>query len=294
MTTRGTVASRTVACICLTTLLNIPAMAATAAEPPSSHPLSMASGAHPISTGATADRVWFVGSPTESFSDVVARAIAADPASAREWKDVLSGVTSRVQAGADPHLPGDAANLDDEKVQLADATGLATRSASSPETGGVRPDALGGTDFELRGVAVNSNRTWQVHTEIDGGFCDPEGCETTDVTRQTWKVTPGRSADRFNFTSTYVGSGNLSDIYADLSVICNGRECGSGGAGKNGPRNGMGTGSPLVAHDGNAGGAQVDRIQMHAFLSRNGRDYYDSVRTGTAQCGRGDDFACVY
>ncbi|MBM7411586.1 hypothetical protein JOE38_001409 [Clavibacter michiganensis] len=294
MTTRGTVASRIVAGICLATLFNIPAMAATAAEPPSSHPLSMASGAHPISTGATADRVWFVGSPTESFSDVVARAIAADPASAREWKDVLSGVTSRVQGGADVHLPGDAANLDDEKVQLADATGLATRSASSPESDEVRPDALGGTEFELRGVAVNSNHTWQVHTEIDGGFCDPEGCETTDVTRQTWKVTPGRGGDRFNFTSTRVGSGNLSDIYANLAVDCNGRECGSGTAGKAGPRNGNGSGSPVVVHRSNAGGAQVDRIQMHAFFSRNRSDYFDSVRTGTAQCGTGSTYACVY
>jgi hypothetical protein len=295
MNIRGTVASRIAAGICLATLLNIPAMSATAAEVPSPHAPSVASGAHPLSQDAAADRIWFVASPTESFPEIVTRAIAADPTSARQWKDVLAGLTSRAQAGADPHLPGSAISLEDEKGQLEDATRLAILSASSPEADAVRPDAVGGTEFELRGVAVNSNRTWQVHTEIDGAFCDPvEGCETTDVTRQTWKVTPGREGDRFSFTSTRVGSGNLSDIYANLAVDCNGDECGSGSAGKDGPRNGNGSGSPVVLHTSNAGGAQVDRIQMHAFFSPNGSDYFDSVRTGTAQCGTGATVACIY
>jgi hypothetical protein len=294
MTTRGTFASRIIAGICLATLLDIPAMTATAAETPSPHPPSVASAAHPLSPDATADRVWFVGSPTEPFSDLVARAIAADPASARRWQDVLSAVTTRVQAGADPRLPGSAVNLDDEKVQLADATRIATSSAASPGPDAVRPDALGGTEFELRGVALNSNHTWQVHTEIDAGFCDPEGCETTDVTRQTWRITPGRAGDRFNFTSTYIGSGYLSDIYANLAVDCDGAECGSGEAGQDGPRNGNGSGAPVVVHRSNAGGAQVDRVQMHAFLSRNRTSYFDSVRSGTAQCGTQENYACVY
>lgn len=267
----------------------------------------------PSSAPSTSDsKVWFVGSPDESFVDQVQRSIAADPSSLAAWTTTLSGLQDNIQAGNDVSLPGDAGTSAEELTQVDQALASVQTATSqqSKETARTKaqskaaapaadpdasPDAAAGTTYELRGFAINTNTGWEVKTEIDGGTCDPLGCEITDATRQTWKITPGRTGSTFNFTSTRSGSGNLSQIYANLSVVCGSTVCGTGSAGKTtGPQDGSGSGSPIVAHTSSAGGKQIDRVQMHAHFNPNGATYYDSVKTGTASCGSGSNYACKF
>ena len=38
----------------------------------------------------------------------------------------------------------------------------------------------------------------------------------------------------------------------------------------------------------------ADRVRMRATFKPNGTRYYDGVQTGTANCGTGQDFACIF
>ena len=278
----------TVGLLFASALVTGPALAAT----PTPSATASTSG---TSAPATPDqKVWLVGSPDESFTDQVNRSLAVDPSSAANWVHTLTGLQSLVKAGRDISLPGNATTTATKLSQLSNALTSASTAKTNARSQAVSPNAAAGTSYELRGYTINSSTGWQVQTEIDGAFCDPSGCDTTDVTRQTWKITPGRSGDRFSFTSIRTGSGNLTQIYANLSVVCGNTVCGTGSAGKSGPQDGSGSGSPTVTHTSNAGGTQVDRVQMHAHFNPNGGTYYDSVKTGTAKCGTGDNYACKF
>ena len=245
----------------------------------------------------SAVKVWLIGSPTESFTVQVQRSITANPGSAAAWVDTLTGLQSSIQAGKNISLPGNATSPTEELAQVGQALTTASTARDAQTKAGtqaVTPNVAAGTTYELRGYAINSNTGWQVNTEIDGAYCGPSGCETTDVTRQTWKITPGRSGDKFSFTSIRTGGGNLSQIYANLSVVCGNTVCGTGSTGKSGPQDGSGSGPPIVSHTSNAGGTQVDRVQMHAYFNPNGGTYYDSVKTETATCGTGSNYACKF
>ena len=240
------------------------------------------------------NRVWALGTPSESFATQVQRSIAQNPATAAQWVQTLAGLQSTLKTGKDVSLPGNAKSAAEQLQQLDTALSSASTMAASRSASSATPQAAASTTYELRGYAINSNFTWQVNTEIDGAYCDPAGCQTTDVTRQTWKISPGRGGDRFSFTSIRTGSGNLTQIYANLSVLCNGTLCATGSAGKAGPQDGSGSGSPVVTHPSTAGGSIVDRVQLHAYFVPNGGTYYDSVKTGTAHCATGSNLNCGF
>jgi hypothetical protein len=246
------------------------------------------------SSVATSQRVWVVGAPTESFATQVQRAVASQPSTVSLWQHTLSGLTATISAGTPVALPGDAQSPQQQLAQISAATVAVTAATSAHTQSAVTPDTTPASSYVLRGYSINNGATWQVPTEIDGAYCDVDGCETTDVTRQTWKITPGRTGDKFSFTSIRTGEGNLTQIYANLSVLCNGVLCGTGTAGKTGPEDGSGSGSPIVTHSSTAGKSIVDRIEMRAYFVPNGGTYYDRIKTGTANCGTGDSYLCVF
>lgn len=262
-------------------------------SPSSPSPLPTATPVQPEAPSPV-DRVWVLGTPSESFATQVQRSIAQNPTTAAQWVQTLSGLQSTLRMGQNISLPGSAKSVAEQLEQLDVALSGASTAAASRSASSASPQVAASTTYELRGYAINSNFTWQVNTEIDGAYCTPAGCQITDVTRQTWKISPGRGGDRFSFTSIRTGSGNLTQIYANLSVLCNGTQCATGSAGKTGPQDGSGSGSPVVTHASTAGGTIVDRVQMHAYFVPNGGTYYDSVKTGTAHCATGSNLNCGF
>lgn len=255
---------------------------------------STASAAPTTAAAATSSpaQFWVIGSPEESFSKQVQRTIAQDPASAPAVASVLASLEASLAAGKDVSLPGPATTVAEKLTSVKDAS---TTAASARQGALASPNSTLGTTYELRGYAINSNHTWQVNTEIDAVFCDGSGCSTKAATRQTWKISPGRTGDTFSFTSIYTGqAGALTHIYANLDVLCNGSPCGTGTAGSSGPQDGSGSGNPIVTHSSAAGKSVIDRVQMHATLAANGTSYYDSVKTGTASCGSGSNYSCTF
>lgn len=236
-----------------------------------------------------------MGSPDESLQTLVNRSVKSDPESADTWAADLHALQATTNAGKTVSVPGTAADGSAVEQSQAIADALATVERSAAQSSSQPRIAASGLTYQLRGVAINSNATWQMNTEIDGGRCTPDGCDITDKTRQTWKISPGYRSDKFNFTSVRTGAGHLTKIYAYISALCNGSACGDTFAGKGGPEDGSGSGNVYLDHPTSAAGKGiVSRVQMEAYFTPNKTTYYDSAKTGTAKCGAGSNLNCRY
>lgn len=109
---------------------------------------------------------------------------------------------------------------------------------------------------------------------------------------------PGRTSDRFSFTSTYTpNSGNFTNVFVNAYVDCNGdgNNCGfvqfpSAGS----ARNGQGSGVFYVGHFSNAGGTVTDEVDLFAHFTPTNQTYQDDARTGAARCQTGSNTSCLY
>lgn len=117
---------------------------------------------------------------------------------------------------------------------------------------------------------------------------------------------PGRTGDRFSFTSIYSpNGGNFYNVYVNTDVFC-----GPYGAARSSSsfylcasrdfpdpsneRDGSGTGVYSVSHPDQAGRTLVDGIQLHGTFRPNGRTILDNAGTGVARCRTGTDTRCLY
>ena len=251
---------------------------------------------HRARTQAHPAGFYVVGWKGQDFATRVAKSVASAPTSRKSAQEGVARLLRSAQAGRDVNLvgsPGDASH-DVKSLQSAQSTlALQARRDSSSTPDASNSPASGPTTFELRGLAINSNRTWEVKTELDGAFCSSD-CETTDIIRQTWKITPQRNVDVFAFTSTYVRNAhNFNNIYADGFVLCGGSECARSAIGDGGARDGTGSGSEGIKHPSQAVKKTVDRLRLQATFKPNATRYYDGVHTGTARCGSGSKMYCA-
>lgn len=236
-----------------------------------------------------------MGSPDETLRTLVTRSVSADPQSADAWAADLRSLQADTTGGKTVSVPGTASTASAIEQTRAIADALDALQGPSTAASSKAHVLASGLTYELRGVAINSNATWQMNTEIDGGYCSPDGCDITDKTRQTWKISPGYRSDKYNFTSIRTGAGHLTKIYAYISALCNGAACGDTFAGKSGPEDGSGSGNVYLDHPTSAAGKGiVDRVQMEAYFTPNKTTYYDSAKTGTAKCGAGSNLNCRY
>lgn len=258
-------------------------------------PATAATGSHRTTASTSSDDgMMIVGSPEQPFEDRVEDTVRQNPQLAARAEATLSQLRKSAEVGNNLDLPGSPGSTSQdlktlERAEVATAK-MSKQSAPEQEEG---PAPLSGpTDFEVRGYETNNSRSWFVRTALDGAFCAND-CKVTDRIRTNWTITPGRTGDRFSFTSTYTGS-NFSNIYADIYVLCSGSVCADGTAGASGARDGNGSGRPVLRHRSQAGKSTVDRVRMRATFNPNGTRYYDGVLTGTARCRTGENYDCIF
>lgn len=293
---RGLSSALVSSAVMASTLLASPAHAADGPAPSTSTSAPAAAAA----ASAPADAVWFVGISEESFATQVQRSIEADRSSADRWVETLKGIQSALLAGESVSLPGNASTPGQQLQQVQSAlTSSRQAETEQPQPRTTQPESstnattAAAVTYELRGFAKNSAASWEVRSQIDGGFCSILGCQTTDSVKQTWTITPGRTGTRYTFSSIRTGT-NLTGIYALATILCNGNQCGSNLIGEQSAQDGTGTGSEIVAHTTAAGKTNVARLQLRAYFNPNKTVYYDRVKTGTARCGSGTNYACRY
>lgn len=246
---------------------------------------------------ASSRGIFIAGWDGQDFATRIANTVAARPDLAETANVVVAQLTASAAVGIDVNLVGSPGDSSKDIASLSEArAALRPKAVASrvPDAGVVGAAAAGPTDFELRGFAKNSSRSWEVRTALEGAFCSSE-CEVTDTIRQTWTITPQRNADQFSFTSTYVrNSGNFSNIYADGFVLCNGSECAREEIGSGGSRDGTGSGTEFIEHRNQAGSQTINRVRLRALFRPNSTTYWDGVRTGTANCRTGSAMFCVF
>lgn len=258
-----------------------------------------AAAAKPAASGASSadtepQGIFVVGWTGQDFQARLENSVAADPSQAPGAQRVVERLAEKAEAGEDVNLVGSPGGATSDMVQLrAAAPGVRSvdRGLASDQAGA---EAVSGpTSFDLRGYAVNNNRSWEVRTELEGASC-ADGCETTDIVRQTWRITPQRRVDVFTDNSVYaLGQGNSTNIFADGFVICDGTECGNSPIGDGGDRDGTGSGTGSIRHPNQAGKRAVDQIRLRATFTPNATRYYDGVRTKNALCRSGSRENCV-
>lgn len=245
----------------------------------------------------SASGIWLSGTAEESFQTLVLRAVQQDPTTLERTSAVVRTLAATAASGRDPHLPGPQAGLVGEQAELSQTT-----SALQSFSAGPRPAApstlvpfASSAQFPKRGSAINNKRTWTFKTELDGVFC-AFVCVVKDRIVATWKIDPGRTADRLSFNSLYFpNTGSYNNIFATGYAFCNGNECGSlEFPPPSNVRNGTGSGTVFVSHTSIPGGKLKDGIAFQGFFTRNGRTIFDRAGTGTATCRTGDDTSCPY
>lgn len=246
---------------------------------------------------ATQVRMWLAGTPSDSFETRVLR-FANTPTRTQTAETVLAQLLRTAQRGKNVNT-GPASPA----AQVSQLQGLKSRLTSA-----IRPRLQAPMTVEVpasnpsgvRGGPINSNRSWRFPMELVGGYCD-FNCVNTDIIRQTWTIDPGRTADRFSFTSTYtydpVFGPQFVDIYAGLAAYCgatSGNQCALEYYPPGGPRNGIGSGTTTLSHPNDAGHHHYDRVQLIADFVPAARNYYDNAATGLALCGTGSNVNCIY
>jgi hypothetical protein len=251
------------------------------------------------------DVIWLAGTPGMTFAELVLTNVEANPAMAGQAEKVLAGLKAQADSGHDVQLMGDTGGAAADAAQIQRALaglGRATLGGRARDGGSLQHGATlkntGPTDFDLRGFGINDYRSWQVKTEIDGGRCG-SSCQTTDKVKATWTITPGRTGDRFTYTSIYSpNTGIFSNIYADAWVYRK-----SGGSesvlksqkiGEAGSRDGTGSGSEVLLHASQENRSTVDKLRVSATLDPIATRYFDGVRTGTARCMGGSNYECIF
>jgi hypothetical protein len=241
--------------------------------------------------------LWLAGTPDQAFAARVENAVLNEPRIAGTAAAVLNRLQQEAEHGTDLNLlgsPGGSAADEVELKRSRQAVDVAVSKASKRVHGPDVAQLTGATTFDLRGYSINNGRTWQVRTEIDGGFCAGD-CEITDIIRTTWKITPQRYTDVFAFTSLYKpNAGHFKTIYADAWVYCGGDLCADASPGSGGAQDGTGSGSPGLTHSSQANRPTVDKVRMRATFTPNSTRYYDGVRTGTAECLGGSALYCLF
>lgn len=241
--------------------------------------------------------IWLAGTGDQDFADRVSQSVAANPESEADAIAVLTSLGEQAANGADVVLMGPPGDAQADLAALEAALqAVEVRTGASSDAESFAMGALSGpTDFELRGFAYANNTAWEVKTQIDGGYCNSNGCETTDSIKTTWKIQPGRTGDKFSFTSLYAPkTGLFKTIYGDAFVYRGTTLIGDASPGSGGAQDGTGSGSVVAAHPSQAGKRTVDKLRMRATFIPNATRYYDGVRTGTATCGTGSVYACYF
>jgi hypothetical protein len=194
---------------------------------------------------------WAVTVPGESFTGSAVQA-ARVPGS--HVAATISGMIRAVEAGKTVLVPEGTSH----GVHLVPATvsGLRTARAavglagSRPGTGAAGElsrlsSAVDPTDphtFSILGngchpVTWRGTRHWaswcKMPFQIDGNFCDPNGCTITDVLKTRLLVDPGTRSSRVSRTSTYryqAGHRRFTEIHIEWWTLCfkNEVECGTG------------------------------------------------------------------
>ena len=180
------------------------------------------------------DGFWAVTTTGQSFADSASRVTGP---SASQVAPTINAMISRVEAGHTVLVPE--GNGGD--VRLASATVPELRAALAA----IGPSRLlqipPPNDYPIRGkgcnpVTWNRQRWWaswcQMPFQIDGEFCDPEGCTVTDVLKTRLLVDPGAKVSRVSRTSTYsyqAGQRHFTNIHIEWWTLCfkNGVECGT-------------------------------------------------------------------
>ena len=243
---------------------------------------------------------WVVGPPDQSFADGVALALSEPGTSPDVVRSVLETLQDKAGRGEDLNLPGQNGDATSDGLAIVEALTELDNSSIAQRKSRSSVTALGGpTDFELRGYATNGGQSWFVKTQINADLCTSNGCETMDAVRTNWTITPGRTGDRFTFTSIYSpNAGSFKNIYATVLTFRkqggSESEIGRDLAGEGGDRDGTGSGSQIVTHASQAGRKTIDKVRMQATFTRNSTRYYDGVKTGTATCGTKKNYACYF
>jgi hypothetical protein len=217
---------------------------------------ALTSAAAPARSAAPgASGFWAVTVPGESFTD---SAVQAAGAPGSHVAATIRGMIRAVEAGKTVLVPegtGQGVHLVPASVSGLQAAHAAVGLASSrPGTGGAGElsrlsRAVDPTDphtFPILGngchpVTWRGTRYWaswcKMPFQIDGEFCDVNGCTITDVLKTRLLVDPGTRTSRVSRTSTYryqAGHRRFIEIHIEWWTLCfkNELECGTNNTAK--------------------------------------------------------------
>jgi hypothetical protein len=177
---------------------------------------------------------WAVTATGQSFADSARQAARS---SASQVAATITGMIKRVEAGHTVLVP----EGNGSDVRMVPATVAELRAAlAAIGQAGSRPDTapagklpmIDPHEFRIRGkgchpVTWNRSRWWaswcQMPFQIDGQYCDPEGCTTTDVLTTRLLVDPGAKVSRVSRTSLYkyqAHQRHFTDIHIEWWTLC--------------------------------------------------------------------------
>ncbi|MGO9082456.1 MAG: hypothetical protein ACLQDY_26080 [Streptosporangiaceae bacterium] len=175
-------------------------------------------------------------------------------------------------------------------AQLREAlTAIKSLSSTSP------------VNFPIRGFGCHQAgeyyTAWCAKFEIDGDYCDPNGCQLED--RETVNVTdnPGPKKSKVSYKAVYFPDhGDFRDIRFRWWSFCyrSKRECGTEKV-KGFKSSGSGIFYPTSNVNLSGGHDLIHSSQLSLTFVPNGQNYTDQGRTGTAVCNPTPPVTgCVY
>ena len=262
---------------------------------------------------AAAAPVWVAGTSGQTFREMVLDSVGNDSAKINAGVSMVKSLTATAERGKNPALLGPTRTLSQAKADLTSTSSAlqARQSGKAPatplKTTYTRPNVASAVPsyYEQRGSAINSRYSWTFNEEIVGGFC-AGSCSITDRITQRWTLDPGRTGDRFSFTSNYTpNAGNFYNIFAESDVFCGPQGvsrtsgafylCGfTDFPDSSNPRNGIGSGVYSISHEATTGRAVIDGVRLHATARPNNALYLDDAGTGIGKCRTGTDVRCPY
>jgi hypothetical protein len=230
---------------------------------------------------------WSLGSG-ESFANSIGLEVSQNPAIEPQVEATLEQMLTNLKLGLPVTVPT-ASTPDVSLTDVEDALASVEATAASRQPPSAYPE---------RGSASNGYLSWNMPSGtflLEGGYCDSNGCPTTDKISASVVTDPGAVTSRFNSNVVYFPDhGHFRNVHFETYVLCykNLQQCGD----ENQSNNANGSQTWYLSSNVNL---QGDKI-THAFtlwgqFTPTGSGYsYSRARTGTGTCKTGNDFACTY
>jgi hypothetical protein len=252
-------------------------------------PVALASD-HNSHKAASSHGFWVVITPGESFGEAARTSGGAVAATVRGMvRRAEAGKTVLVPEGTRHGVHNVRASVSELRAALSEARSLGHRA--NVRTAGVIP-RTSPNEYPIRGEGCNQLgngfASWcNMRFELDGAFCAPGGCETTDTLRAKVTVDPATKTSRVSYNSTYAyqpHDPNFSNIHFEWWVLCYRGEddCGSDNT-SDFFGNSSGTFFPTSTKDLH-GDTVTHALTLRALFAPNGSYYADNAKTAGAFC----------